>query len=281
MAPIIGGSYGVGPEATGPTSDMLHRSALLHAGDGAVLSGETAASRLIGWDRGSSVIHVTSPQAILNVDPRFSFHRTRATRSGAVHICNSWPVPAPPDLCLDLARNLTPFQLARVICELRYQRLTTLESLEQSVRRRVGVPGSGVLRRALWLVRNDSAGTRGSTEDEYLRVTEAGGLSTPLVNTRSAASLPNDEPDFYYSEVSLNVECDGGHHLESGQQRQDEERDMLVAQRGSRVLRIWWRDMWTRPAAVLAHVRLALGDRSDPVEFVQRRWAGDRYRLTL
>jgi very-short-patch-repair endonuclease len=193
----------------------------------------------------------------------------------------SWSVMEPAELCLDLGRSVTPWALARIICDLRYHGFVDIKRLAGFIATRARHPGAGVVRQALVLIAGNSAGTRGKTEEELLRITREAGLEIPLVNVRGAVDVPNEEPDFVYRRYRLNVECDGGHHLEPAQAAQDALRDEQLAGLRWRVLRIWWRDVWRRPDAVVALIKASMADQRHAADFVRERWKTGRYRLTL
>jgi very-short-patch-repair endonuclease len=280
MAVIVGLSYGVGPHAQDPTPDMLRRAALLHAGPAALLTGETGAEVLAGWNRGSGRCHVISSASITVSDPRFRFHRSR-DRSNLLPAATSrrWPVLEPRLLCLDLARTLDPWQLAFVLCELRYRRHVVIEAFGEFIAIHAHARGMTTLRRALDLVNAGSAGTRGRTEDRARELCASAGIRTMLVNVRGALGIPNEEPDFVVVGARLNIECDGGHHLEPLQAKQDRARDMLAGDLGWRVLRIWWEDIWECPELVIATIRAALAGTMPARAFNEQRWAAGRYEL--
>jgi very-short-patch-repair endonuclease len=277
LAVIIGGSFGVGPRAADPTTPMLRRAALLHMGPSAMLCGPTAARHLADWDRDRDPsIHVVSPTGSKLADPRFAFHRSV--------ICASidhrgLPVLEPTLLALDLATRHDPWQLANLICELRYRRMLTVDRLEATIEAHAHAPGMVPLRHAVGLVRAGSVGTRGRTEDALRLLVEAAGVGEVLVNQRGAMGLPNDEPDFAIVGALLNVECDGGHHLEPEREVQDQARDDVAGARRWRVLRIWWEDVWNRPERVIATMRSAVADPRSAIEYNADRWAGGRHRL--
>jgi hypothetical protein len=274
LVELLPRTYGVGPRAAEPTPVMLSHAGLLHAGPGAMLSGVSAVQALVDWARGGAVIHVAAPRTVDNVDARFRFHKIQGVETPSTIVAGDRRVMSPPNLCLELGRTMTEWQLAHVMTKLRHDRHATIEQIEELAERASRHAGVIVLRRAINLVRSGSVGTRGRTEDELLRLMIEAGFAVPTVNTRGIMGIPGDEPDFVFQGARLNVECDGGHHLEPHQAAQDEERDALAQALGWSVQRIWWEDVWRRPRAVIAAISRALEDGAPYVIMPARRDVG-------
>lgn len=272
MARIVGDTYRVGPCCAAPTRAMLLRAGLLHAKAGSMLAGTTAATELGAWNRRVGAIEVAVHRTVSCTDPRFAFRKLSHGATPTV-LVDGRRVMAPSVLCLHLARSLSCHQLAFVIRALRYERRMTMGALDELLASCTRHAGARTLRAAIALVRSGSAGTRGATEDELLRLLHEAGLPAPLVNVRGAAGVPGDEPDFLFVDARLDVECDGDHHEAAEHARDDRERDQLMQQLGWRVLRIHWRDVWLDPDGVIRRIRSGLADRSCTVSgiLVQQR----------
>ncbi|MCW2927228.1 MAG: hypothetical protein JWM86_1196 [Thermoleophilia bacterium] len=260
MAPILPGTYGVGPLCRTPTVQMQCMAALLAGGHGAVLDGQTSAALQGVWDRGDDSIHVTVPgRSLRDAPPPFVVHHPRpGWQANSPRIVGQLAVSGFVDMCVCLSRFLTKWQLASVIVESTYHRVGCVEELEVALPALMRVPGSATIRGAIALVRSGSAGTRGPLEDEVLNRLLELGVPEPLVNVRGALGLSRDEPDLVWPEHRLNVELDGRHHEELGQAADDAKRDAEARALGWIVLRIRARDFYRAPSATLRRICSAL-----------------------
>jgi hypothetical protein len=263
MAPMLPRTYGVGPNCASPSIEMRCMSAVLWGGEGASICAETAAAVRGWWDRGDGTIHVATHRgSALDAESGCVAHRVPKDQFWLPNPGSSvraTPLIAVPAMFLQLARTLTAWQVAAVICEARYHREITLEALDLVLAIHSGEPGAGTLRAAVQLVQRGSAGTRSRTEDEAVRLLGLAGVAMPVVNTRGAMGIPGDEPDFVWPRAGVNVEIDGGHHGETHQAQQDFARDEAARKMGWRVERVGHRDVWLRPAAFVRRVQRALG----------------------
>jgi very-short-patch-repair endonuclease len=266
MAQLLPRTYGVGPQCQSPSFEMLAMAGVLAGGDGAHVDGVTAATLRDVWNRGPAEIHVALPNRPAFTPPApFVFHRsTGRCRPGGEKV-GPIPVVSFIDMCLRLARTMTPWQLAFVIQGGVFRDLVRLSDIEAALDVCARTPWIGVLRDAVKLLRDDSVGTRTKSEDVALEALLRAGAPVPFVNTRGVHGLSRDEPDLFWRRERLNVEIDGEQHREPRQAADDLRRDHELADRGIRVIRVWSLHLWpiARRRRIVGHVMRAL--RGEPV----------------
>ncbi len=257
MAPVIGGSYAVGPTCRAPSFDMRCMAGVLHAGREARIDGVTGASLLDLWNRRVDQIQIVMPShaTALGNSGEFRFRRQRTpwAPDEVVHV-GPLPVGSALHLAARCAERMSPWQVAFVIHRAIYRGLASLDEFSTFAHARPRRRGNATLQLAIGLVRDGSVGTRSTTEDAALEGLIGAGIAPPIVNTRGAMGMPRDEPDFVFPTVRRNVECDGGHHDEPAQARDDRLRDAEAVDRGWGVLRFRARDYWRRRAFVTREV---------------------------
>jgi very-short-patch-repair endonuclease len=246
MAMVLPRTYVVGPGCHRPSFETLCMAGVRAAGPGAVLDGAAAATLLGVWDRGDGTIDVTVPGRGIQrpVEP-FRFIRvapdwtpTDPRAHGPI------PVTGFADMCACMARTHSKWQVAHVIWRGMYERLVTLDELRAHVETMRRAAGAPVLRDAIDLVLSGSAGTRTRSEDRLLVALQDAGVSEPVVNTKGAAGLSRDEPDFLWLDPLVNVEVDGDQHQDPAQASDDARRDADIVALGGVVIRVPWRAVW-------------------------------------
>ena len=132
------------------------------------------------------------------------------------HATTASRVPPSTARLVDLADDLTPYQLANVIHEAAYRGRFVEAAVRDSMDRVSGRRKLHVLERAIELHHAGSAGTKSAGEDAFLTL----GFPEPHVNT----DLHGFEVDFHWPEHRLVVEIDGGGHSD----RHDAGRDRVL-----------------------------------------------------
>jgi hypothetical protein len=251
------GSLLIGIDPEDAPADLRHAAAIAAAGPDAALDGTTALHRRGLWDRHDGVIHVASitPHADIPGEP-VRFHRRVVTSADRI---DGLAVRPALDALVAAAVELTAHQLAYVIGRATYRREFTLEDVERRLADARSTRWISRLRRAVELCRDGSAGTRCNSEDLLLpHVTHAFG--EPKVNVCGSAGIVDHEPDFCWPTKRWIVEIDGDQHVDDPvQRRKDEHRDAILRAAGWIVVRIYWRDVWRNPSAVIARLRAEFG----------------------
>jgi predicted transcriptional regulator of viral defense system len=171
---LLPGVYAVGHRA--PTTEGDLAAALLYAGPGAALGGQTA----LWWfgliDKPPRVIEVTTPNR-------------RASRPGLrvndrKHTSRIWqrslPVTPVAYALLEYAVSAPHDRVRRVLAEAEYRRLIDLDAAYAFLRR--GRPGSAKLRAALMRHQPRLALTRSVLEERFLALCESARLPLPECN---------------------------------------------------------------------------------------------------
>jgi Protein of unknown function (DUF559) len=221
-------------------------AAVLACGEGSLLSHLSAAALYDAsrWPLGEP--HVIVPRRHRPVAGIVSYHclgldaRDVTSRAGI-------PVTTVARMLVDLADIRTPHQLAYVINEAAFRRLFSLSATRRAMKN--GRHGLGVLRRAIDLYHQGSAGTKSRYEDAFLLLTQLGGLPEPIVNTEHLGY----EIDFRWAERRLVVEVDGNHSRPKDA-RGDAARDRVLAAAGYTILRFPGEQVERRPEQVLSRL---------------------------
>lgn len=206
--------YAVGrPEVT---DEGLWMAAALTCGEGAALSHESAAAL---WGIRPSRGRLQEVSVPFPRDPRRRGIRTHRRRFYEVTRKRGIPVTTPGQTVIDLAARLTDRQLERVIDE-----ADKVDLLHPQELRRMadGEPGAGAARVRRLLDRATFVLTRSDLERRFLPLATRAGLSRP----RTQARVNGFDVDFYFAELGLVVETDGGRfHRTPAQQSRDRARE--------------------------------------------------------
>lgn len=241
LHPLYRGVYAVGyPQAS---RDGRYLAATLTCGPGAgVCLGAAGA------------IHGLHPSSVMAVDvavrgrhrpqPGLRLHHPRGLRGSDITAVRGIPVTTAMRTLADLAAVLDADALDRAVRQAERLRVLDLRALEPHLRR--GRPGTASLR-AILADFHEGATTRRELERLFLRLVKRAGLPPPDCN------VPIDRfvVDFLWPLHGLVVETDGWQ--DHGTRRafeEDRERDVILAQRGLRVVRFTWRQVQREPDAV-------------------------------
>ncbi len=171
------------------------------------------------------------------------------------------PVTSAPRTIFDLAAVGTKGQVERALHEAevlrRYDPLSVADLLRRYPRR----PGSALLREVL--EQRGAGATINDFEEDFSALLERHGLPRPRFNADLVVGDRNLKPDCLWVDERLIVELDGREAHETAEAfEQDRERDRLLLLDGWRVMRVTWRQLREREAAVSADVRRALSQGS-------------------
>ncbi len=204
-------------------------AAILHAGEGTVLSHATAAWwwRLI--DSEPPVIHVSTPTRARTTEGVVVHHPRRI--DATVH--RRFPITTVARTLVDYASRARDVRQA--LAEAEYRRLLDVEQVLAACA--PGRPGGKRLRRALARHQPKLALTRSDTERRFLRLCERAGLPLPEVN----APVSLMRIDMVWPVLGLAVELDGyeGHHTPAQMER-DRRRELHARRAGLTLIRYTW-----------------------------------------
>jgi very-short-patch-repair endonuclease len=166
---------------------------------------------------------------------------------------NGLPVTTPSRVLVDQAPYLTDHALERPCHEATFREILDASEIDRLLE---GSPhGSRALRRAVAAVTADGPQiTKSELENMFLALIADHRLPSPLVN----APLHGYTVDFLWPDRNLVVETDGRNHLRPAVFESDRERDALLQLHGYRVIRVTWRQLTKRPAAVARTVQQLL-----------------------
>ena len=223
---VFGAVYALGHPAV-PIEGLMV-AALIHAGDGAVLSDRTAAWWWGVVDDPPARIEVSAPTRtrsspdVLVHHPR-AFERTRHRR---------FPLTTVAQTLLDLAATASLNGVRLALARADYLEILDHDELEAILGR--GKRGAATLRRALERHEPCLAQTRSRTERLFVHLRERAGLPTPEVNVK----LHGWTADFFWPEHGLVVEIDGhGNHHSPAQIDRDRRKDLTFRSHGLSVNR--------------------------------------------
>jgi very-short-patch-repair endonuclease len=262
---ITTGVYAVGVHPSQLCACGWQMAAILRHRVPTAITGATAATHLGIWNRSPShapiEIVTRGKPAPARLAPRVHVH-TRQCRSlldDHIVVVKGMPTMPASDAIIAAGSDYQPLQLTSMLRQAHYLGLIDIQQLRTVLDARPNGAGTAAVRRALEQYLAGSAGTRSASEDEFVRLLEACGLPTPLVNVRGATGVLGLELDFVWPRQRLIVEIDGGHHDQPGVANQDLQRDEALRAAGWIVLRVRHAEIWSSPAQVMRQVQTLLG----------------------
>jgi hypothetical protein len=181
-------------------------------------------------------------------------HRTTSLEPQDITNIDGLPLTTPTRTLIDLADQLTPHRLERVLHRAEILRILDANAIHA---RLTALPGrrSRTLLQALATLQRGPDVTRSELEERFLALVAAHGLPRPLVNHR----IEGYEVDFYWPDHHLIVETDGAAtHLTLAAFEADRARDAHLTALGYRVIRLTWRQLSERPHEVAQLLRRVL-----------------------
>jgi very-short-patch-repair endonuclease len=235
LVPQYEGVYAVGHTALTHHSHLI---AAVYACGEEALASHRAAAWLWGILRGTQPIEVTAPRG-RKPQKGFILHRSRLIHEEDRAIIDGIPVTSLARTIVDLADILSEQGVADAVHEAEIRGLFDLKKVERVLARLPGRKGRHKLMRVHAAYRDVQPFTRSRAERLVLRMCDAHGLPSPRVNTWIGAH----EVDFFWPEVNLALEFDGGAvHRTTKAFYEDRKRDRFLAAQGIHVVRATDRD---------------------------------------
>jgi hypothetical protein len=229
-------------------------AAVLACGPGAVLSHRDAAAlhELLLPPR-RRLIDVTTPLRTRGRQDGIDLHRTRHLPPSSVMTLRGIPTTTVTRTLIDLPEVAPANHLARAVDEADRTKRLDLDDLDHQAASLLGRHGAPRL--TTLLRRHRPTGfSRSDLERRFLSLTDAVGLSRPLVNKE----VEGYEVDFHWPDLRLVVEVDGYEwHRTRRRFVDDRARDRALTLAGWRILRIPDETLVYEPAAVEADLRRA------------------------
>jgi very-short-patch-repair endonuclease len=221
-------------------------AAILHAGEGSVLSHATAAWWWGLIDQEPDVIDISTPTRARSTDG-VRVHHPRHV-DATTH--RRFPITTAARTLVDLAAQSSVSAVRRALAEAEYKGLLELHELEPYLFR--GRPGAKRLRQALARHQRKLALTRSELERRFLALCERAGIPLPEVN----APVSRMRIDMVWHEQRIAVELDGytGHHTPAQLER-DRRRELHARMQGYIVIRYTWSQVVDEPDLVVADLR--------------------------
>lgn len=250
LHPYHRGVYAVGHTRLTPRA-RLWAAVLACGGPGASLLGFRGAAA--PWD--------LMPMPSLAIDvftlrrscsrPGIRVHRTTSLEPQDITDIDGLPLTTPIRTLIDLADQLTPHRLERVLHRAEILRLLDVNAIHA---RLTALPGrrSRTLLKALSTLERGPDVTRSELEERFLALVTSYKLARPRVN----ATVAGSEVDFYWPDHDLIIETGGAAtHLTPTAFEHDRARDAHLTALGHRVIRITWRQLTERPREVAQLLR--------------------------
>jgi len=226
---------------------------VLACGEGAVLSNRAASAvwAMLPYPAASRPIDVTVRRGDPRGRPGIRLHRTKRLAPDEVRTRHGIPLTSPARTLLDLAAT-SPRDLERALAEAYARHLVRRAELLALIARHPRHPGAARLRA---LIETDPPFTRSEAERRFLALVRRANLPAPEVNV----NLARYEVDFLWWRERLVVEVDGyAFHSSRRAFEDDRRRNVDLAARGFRVIRITWRQLVSEPEALLVRLAQAL-----------------------
>lgn len=249
------GVYAVGTDTL--TLRGTFTAAVLACGTDAALSHRSAGAwhAMLRWQGG--LPDVTVPRSGGRAVRAIRSHRSTSLDPFDVWRRDGILVTSPARTVLDLAPEMSPKALRRMVRQAFAERILSARQLHDALARSPRHPGAARLRA---LLADGYVPTRSELEDRALDLLVAAGIERPEVNPRLVLGRRVVEPDLLWRQRRLVVELDGAMWHDDRLAREDDaERQALLEAHGYRVLRITWRQLVDHPRQTIARVRAALG----------------------
>ncbi len=253
---VFRGVYLVGHSVLVP--DALEFAAVLACGRGAVVSHRSAAGLWLIASSGGGGVEVTVVARDCRSRAGLRVHQVQALDPRDRSRRRGIPVTAPARTAIDYAATAGYEEAERAIAEALALKLVTERQLLAAIER--GQHRAGVAQvRAILGQPGGPRRTRSDGERAMLRLIRAAKLPTPLTNH----PVEGFDADFFWPEVGLIVEVDGGdfHRPRSAFER-DHRRDIVHKDAGHEVLRVSGQQLDQEPLYIAAVIARAYDRRS-------------------
>lgn len=211
---VFSGVYAVGRPELGRFGMWM--ASVLASGPSAVVSHESAGA-LWGIWRFTAALVVSVPAACNPCNPDIRVHR-RANIQATTH--HGIPVTTPAATLVDLAARHPRSEIEAAVNEADVKGVIAVQALREELERMPRMPGLAKLKAII--DRRTFTFTRSELERAFLPIAKSAGLPKPLTRVY----VNGYEVDFYFPELGLVIETDGGtFHRTPAQQAADRRRD--------------------------------------------------------
>jgi very-short-patch-repair endonuclease len=249
------------------TAGQMLWVAVLAAGDGALLAGETAARQGgLRWRSHRGLLHLLVPEGHRYPDlrrrlpanmPVVVVHRTATLPDSHIEVGRPTRTTMPRSVVDAAQWARTDNEARTLVAAACQQRLVTpaelravLSVMPRAHRRRLVMETIGLA----------TVGATSVSEIDLVKLCRRYRLPLPdMQHKRRDKNGRNRYLDAYWREQRLHVEVDGAHHMDAGQWEADMRRQNEIWIRGDRILRFSAWQVRHQPAYVVAALRSALG----------------------
>jgi hypothetical protein len=245
LHPRYRGVYAYGHSALSQKGEWM--AALLAAGEGAVLSGMSAAALVRITKRTPREIDVLVPKP-RKAQAGFRVHICRNLDPRDVVVVDGIPVTTVARVLVDLTDDEDAEELANLIHEAAHWNKFDFDATVAAMGRANGRRNLKVLEEALRMHLRGSAGSRSRLEKRFRRLVVGAGLPAPAINV----VINGFEVDAYWP--GLCVEIDGSGHRRARTRVEDRIKDAALRAAGYVVVRFGEDDVDFRPETVLAQL---------------------------
>jgi hypothetical protein len=229
-------------------------AAVLACGPDAVASHHTAAALLALRRSSRMAIHVTVPGRSRRSRRTVTVHAVRSLDRADCTIIDGIPVTTVARTLLDLADNLVPRQLTRMIEDAEKLRVFDLRAIEQTCGRNPGRRGLKPLGKAIAEYLEPPI-TQAELERRFAEMCDDDGIP----RGESNVSVEGWVVDRVWREAKVIVELDSRkHHMTTAAFEVDRVRDTELQLAGYKVIRITWRRLHDERQQVMDQLRRAL-----------------------
>jgi hypothetical protein len=215
LYPLFRGVYAVGRREVSRSGVWM--ASVLACGPEAALSHASAAALWRIREKTSGLIEVSVPDHVSRRRPGIKLHRRTAFE---VTTHRGIPVTTPAATIVDLAASRPPAEVEDLINEADVRRLITVPALRAALGKMPPRPGLAKVKRTI--DQHTFTFTRSQLERAFIPIALKAGLPKPL----TCVYVNGYEVDFYWPDLGLVVEADGGtFHRTPAQQRTDRRRD--------------------------------------------------------
>lgn len=223
---------------------------------------QSAISHISGardWNlrRSTGRIHISVPRGRKG-HPELVVHRSRSLAGDDIVMRDGYAVTSVSRTILDMAPGQDPQRVARWIHEAGVQRVLDFREMLATLERHPHHRGVRVVDAALNLHVDD---TRSDLEDAWLEISRKAGVPAPVSNEYLSSGAALEEVDFFYPQLNLIVEVDGGrYHWSRWRRRNDAAKDARFRATGRTVWRVPELRIALDPVSLAAELReLAAG----------------------
>lgn len=239
-------------------------AAVLACGPGALLSHQSNAMHLGLRNTSRPRIDVISPTRVGRAIADIDVHSADALLPRDITVHDGIACTSVACTLLHIAAEIPPGSLLKAIDQAETEDLFDLRAIEDVLGRNPGRRGTKALRNALaTLAHEEHSVEQNVFEERFNPIIRLAGVGAPLRNHWMQVGGEWFELDFYWPDLRLGAEMDGGRHLTRAGRRRDRLKDRALAAVGIQVVRYLWHDL-DDPHVAATQLRSVAAERAPP-----------------